>query len=293
MRYRLTPLAAAIALTCTGLWHTAAQADIAEVVTENGDVMSFEYEGDMLRINTTSQGEGYMLMRDNKMYVVSIQDGQPMVFDLGSTMKMFGAMAESAMPQTAESKVISLKATGRNETLGGMQGEVYELHFIDTEGREQRGEMVLSKDPRALGFRDAIQTMALSMAKTLDNGTLKDEMDAGRDMQSRLEALDMGVLRYGKDMQIRSIEDTTIASSRFALPAEPTDLGAMMQGAFGGGQSGTSGDGSSSGGGMFGGLFGGSAEKEADKAPAEEKEKSAGEAMGEAVGEAFGKLFGN
>lgn len=294
MRKPLASITAAIALA--GMYHTASFADIAEVETEDGEVMTFEYEGNMLRINTAgNEQQGYMLMRDGKMYVVTQNDGQPMVLDMSSAFKMFGAMAASATPSTVESKVLSLDATGKSETLGGIQGEVYELRYVDHNGKEQKADMVLSKDPLARGFRDAIQSMAMTMAESLDKDTFKDELEAGEQMQAKLQALNMGVLRYGQDMQIRSIKDTGVAAERFALPAEPTDLGSMLSEAFGGGQGGEGGS-SNSNGGILGSIFGGGqapdqGQDQDEAAPADEEQEQ--KSAAEAVGEAFGKLFGN
>jgi hypothetical protein len=260
----LARTACAIAALGLGLLTSAAQADIAEVEVDNGDIMTFEYEGDTLRINMPGNDQqGYMLMRDGKMYVVSSNNGQPMVFDLGSAFRMFGSMAASATPDTADSRVLSLQSTGKAETLGGIEGEVFSLRFIGPDGREQQAEMVLSKHPLAIGFRDAVQRMAMTMARSVEQESLKDEIQAGEDMQGKLQALGMGVLRYGEDMQVRSITDTTVAAERFVLPAEPTDLGGMIQGALGGGQPGS---------------------RDAEEAPA-----SATDALGKAFKGLFGK----
>jgi len=283
MPMQFKTLTAGIALATASFCHTAAHADIAEVETEGGDIMTFEYEGDMLRISPAQNSQGYMLMRDGKMYVVTENDGQPMVFDMGSAMKMFGSMAKSATPSTIDSEVLSLKATGKSETLGGIQGDVYQLRYIDHEGKERQADMVLSDDALARGFRDAIQSMALTMASSLDKDTFKDEIEAGQDLQQQLSSLNKGVLRYGRDLQVRSIKDTTVEAQRFVLPAQPTDLGGMLSGAFGGGQ----------GSGDSGGLFGGQDKAQNDQTSTDEKEPSNGESMGKAVGEAFGRLFGN
>lgn len=279
-----------------GLYHGIASADVAEVVTENGEVMTFEYEGDNMRINTPAENaeSNYMLLRDSKLYVVTQQDGRAMVFDLGSALSMFGAMAEGATPDAVTTKVVSLEPTNKKETLGGIEGEVYELRYIDQKGNEQSGELVLSDDPLARGFRDAIQDMAMTMTKMLDDKTFEDERKVGEDMQARLESLDKGVLRYGKDMAIRSIKDTTVDAQRFVLPAEPTDLGSMLSGALGGGQAGGESGGNSSGG-VLGSIFGGGSEQQAPSSDGDDRQEpeSAAGNMGKAVGEAFGKLFGN
>ncbi len=268
----------------------AALADIAEVTTADDKVMTFEYQGDKLRINTP-EGEGYMVMRDGHMYVVSVSDGQPMVFDMNSAFSMFGGMAASATPEAVEGHMISLKSTGRSETLGGMKGEVYILRFVDADGKEQSEEIVLSDDPRALGFRDAISDMAMTMSKSIDEEKFRKEMESGQEMQKELQKLNKGVLRYGDDMKIRSIKDVKVADERFALPAEPTDLGAAMGNMFGG--QGT--DSGSSGGGL-GSIFGKKVDRQEDRV--EQKaddavDNATDSAVDKALDKAFNKLFGN
>lgn len=294
MQIRKRVLPAAIALAA-GLYQGAASADVAEVVNAEGDLMTFEYEGDMLRMNMPSgdaKETQYSVVRDGRMYVVTQQDnGKAMVIDLSSAISMFGKMAENSTPDSISTEVISLEATGREETLGGMRGEVYELRHVDHEGAEKTSELVLSDDPRALGFRDAMQAMAMTVTNMLDEETFKDERKVGEDMQARLEDMNMGVLRYGQDMKIRSIEDTTVDAQRFELPAEPTDIGTAFSEALGGGQGGSGGD----SGGVLGSIFGGGDQQEAP-AEGEQQEQNKGstaEEVGKAVGEAFGKLFGD
>lgn len=223
-----TAVVAGLAFCAPGLY-----ADIAEVESEDGKVMSFEYEGDKLRINIP-ENQGYMVLRDDHLYMVTDNNGQLMVVDLNSAFNMFGSMAASATPDHVSSEFVSMDSTGRFETLAGMEGEVYRVRFIDQEGQEQESEVVLSDDERAIGFRDAIAQMAKTMASAMRGSGIDQEIETGEKLQAELESLDKGVLRYGQDMRVKSITETTVAEERFVLPAEPTDLGGMMRGMMGG-----------------------------------------------------------
>jgi hypothetical protein len=264
-------------LLTLGLTASVAQADIAEVVDAEGNKMTFEYEGDQLRINMDGQGS-YMLLRDNSIYVVTDQDGEIMVIDLKQTMSMFGNLAQSAVPDMADVSVESLESTGRQETVAGISGEVYLLKFVDHEGRPQQSDLVLSPDRRAVGFRDAMHRMASSM------GDLVDQQEASDKLQTQLGARNLGVLRYGSDMRVAAITETRVDAARFVLPAEPTDLsglGSLLGGGSGG-----------SGGGFMSGILG-SGDKDTTQNEDEEPAPNPIENAGKEIGKAFGKLFGN
>lgn len=263
-------------LSTLALATAPALADIAEVMDAEGNRMRFEYQADKLRINMDQQ-DAYMVVRDGRTYVVNNADGELMVIDLSQTMAMFGSMAKAATPETVDVRVESLEATGRRETVAGIDGEIYRLRYLDEDGRSQETEMVLSKDSRALGFRDAVFLMARSIADSVDM-----DLEGADKLQNQLALRDMGVLRYGQEMRITDIQATRVEDSRFVLPAEPTDLSGLGS-LFGGGQQGN--------GGGLGGLFGGS--QPADENDSSQQGGSAVENAGKEIGKAFGRLFGN
>lgn len=257
----LCPVFLGMALASPGL-----HADITEAVDQDGNTMTFEYEGEQLRISHAEQ-QGYMLMRDDKIYVVNEADGELMVIDLSQTMSMFGGLAKSVTPDMAQVRVDSLEPTGRSETVAGIDGEVYILKYQDEDGKAQETEMVLTSDRRAIGFRDAMHRMASSLARSLDQ-----HYDASEYLQHQLARTDMGVLRYGTDIRVTSISESSIDPARFVLPAEPTDLSGL------------------------GSLFGGGNAAGNDKSPTDDSGEPAGNAVENAtkeIGKAFGKLFGN
>ncbi|QIB67374.1 hypothetical protein [Kineobactrum salinum] len=269
------------ALLGLALASPALHADVTEAVDQNGNTMTFEYEGEQLRINHADQ-QGYMVMRDDRIYVVNDADGELMVIDVSQAMSMFGGLAKSVTPDMTQVRVDSLEPTGRSETVAGIDGEVYILKYQDEDGKARETEMVLSSDRRAIGFRDAMHRMASSLARSLDQ-----HYDASEYLQHQLARSDMGVLRYGADIRVTSITENRVDPARFVLPAEPTDLSGLG-GMLGGGNA----DGES--GGIMSGIFGGGN----DKSQTEESgdsEESAGNAVenaGKEIGKAFGKLFG-
>lgn len=270
-------------LLTLGLGAGSASADIAEVINADGDNMTFEYEGDQLRIEI-KKDKGYMLVLGERIYAVSDENGEIMVIDVKQTLSMFGNMAQSAIPDMAGVNVESLEATGRSETVAGIKGEVYKLSYTDMEGRPQESELVLSSDRRAMGFRDAVHRMASTLSSMLAQQGTHDRL------QAQLAAQELGVLRYGEDMRVTSITETRVADARFVLPAEPTDLtglgGLFGAGALGGGD-----------GGFMSGILGNNAaEKSAKSQEQEQEEEQAANPIENAskeIGKALGKLFGN
>jgi hypothetical protein len=274
-------------------------AGAADVVSSDGNTMKFEYQGDKLRITPGNDQNSYMVLRDGRIYVVTDSNGQKMVIDANQAMGMFGGMAGAAAPSSLASEVVKLEATGRMETHAGISGEVYDLEYISEDGKTQRGELVLSEDERAKEFSHALSGMARSLSKTAG----KNFEDASSDMQKRLEAMDMGVLRYGEDMRLSAISERSIDQSRFVLPVEPTDLsniGALMNQSR---QAEASGQTKSSSGQKSGGVMGSflevlgggdsSSKGASDAAGAEDGDGAAEEKDDNALGKAFGKLFGN
>lgn len=281
------------------IYATTGLAGSATVESPNGERMVFEYaDGNKLRLNT-SQQDTYMLVRDNTLFAVSYNNGQPMVVNASTMMKGFADMAkmtEQAAPAGATAEVVSIKATGRRETVAGIDGEIYEITTRE-EGENISQEVVMSSDARALEFRDALFTMVRASTEAMDEELRRNS----EDFRNRLGDMNMGILRYGTEMKISAIDGNTVAASRFELPAKPidmNDLGGLM-GAFSGAASqsaGGAGESQDAGGGV-GGLFSGMMEKlggneNAAEREAEEEASNPAAEAGEAAGRAFKKLFG-
>jgi hypothetical protein len=290
---RALPAAGILTLALTGVLPAAA--GTATIASSDGEAMTFEYRGDdLLRVGVAD--ESYMLVRDNTLYVVSMNNGEPMVINASSMMKGFSGMVQQAAPPATTADFVSLEKTGRAETVAGIRGDVY-LLTTEEDGRAQTRELVMSDDARAIEFRDAMFIMGRAATDALDDYQLPD---ADKDVQKQLEAMNLGVLRVGKDMTVTSLSGDSVAAARFELPAEPMDmqgLGAMM-GAMGE-PSGKSSDSDGETGGFFSnmmGALGGKADEQTDRTGQKVDKKvdeETDDAVDKAVDKVFGKLFGD
>jgi hypothetical protein len=216
-------------------------------------------------------------------------------------MKNFANVAPQAVQTDIRGRVIKFESTGKSETVAGIKGEVYEVQFEDENGEVQSGDMVLSSDPRAREFRDALFLM-MGVATQLASPEAAEATD---EMQKRLRDKNLGVLRYGEDFTVSSIDSKAVDDARFALPAEPLNLdglGAMLGGMTS--QTGAEGTGSDTGsssekkGGLFStmmGALGDKADRQGDRvgdSVEREIDQETDEKVDSAIGKAFGKLFG-
>lgn len=268
----------------------------ATVATSEGQSMVFEYAGeDFMRMGQSA--DNYMLVRDNNLYIVGMENGEAMVFDASSMMRGFSGMLQQAAPSTTTNEFVSLEKTGRKESVAGISGDVYLLTVIE-DGKQRTDEVVMSDDPRAIEFRDALFVMGRAAVTALDDDSAAEN---SKELQARLEETGMGVLRVGQELIVTSISGDEIAAARFELPAEPMDmqgLGAMM-GSMG--ESMPQSDGGSDSeksGGFFSGItkaISGKTDRQTDRAADKVDDKvdeKTDDAVDNVIDKAFGKLFG-
>ncbi|MEM1190277.1 MAG: hypothetical protein AAF640_10300 [Pseudomonadota bacterium] len=271
-----------------------AMAGTATMQSADGNSATFEYNSRMLRMGAGDDNAGYTVVRDGSLYVVSMNNGQPMVMDAGSMIRTMAPNFANAAPSDLSSEFLGLKKTGRSETVAEVKGDVYELRFKDENGREQSEEVVLSDDRRALEFRDALFLM-MDVAASL---TSDDNMKAGRSIQAELLNIDLGVLRYGNEMRLTSIDSQRVDPARFELPAEPMnlqDLGNMFNAMANEPPATTteSPEQPAQSGGLFSSMMkamGDKAERAGESA-GQEVDRETDEQIDNAVGNAFNKLF--
>lgn len=286
MTKQLVSLVGMLALVVSG----QVLAGTADVRSNDGETTRFEYRGDKLRIGMGGQADSYMIMRENRVFVVNESNGDLMVMDISQAMSMFGAMAGAATPSLTDDEVISLEATGRKETHAGVTGEVYNLRYRESGGEVRDTEIVLTGDKRALAFRDAMFEFANAMANNLGN----QQQDTS-DMYKTLMDKDKGVLRYGNEMTVVNLDTATVDAARFELPAEPMDMssiGAIFSGAFSGANAPADeaeAEGESQGG--LGGLLGAFRKPPAEDGDAAEGEEEEASNPAEEINKALRGLF--
>lgn len=250
--------------------------------------MALEYRPGLLRMQPQSGEDGTAIVRDGKIY--SIAGG--MVIEISAVMGQLG----QAMMQgtgTGPDKVgrfISLKNTGRTETVAGIKGEIHDIQYEDEDGQLVTEQMVLTRDKRAREMREALEMMATTLRTALQHPETAEEKKLAAAFSS------YGMLRYGNDFRVISLTDDTPAASRFELPAAPTqlpDFGSLL----GGASAGASAE-AGSGGGVgeaLGKLFGNQAERQQQRVEQRvenETDRTTDQAVDNMLDKAMDKLFG-
>ena len=168
----------------------------------------------------------YMLVRGDSSYSVTRAGGQLMVIDMGAMMSMAqsaggGAMAGAGpqAPAIADAQSVSrIESTGREETVAGITGEIYEIHWTDSAGASHVDEAVLSDDELLRGMTAAFQAFGKALSgKEVDHP-----------LNEALASRGLGTLRFGDRFEVTAISDETPPDGHFELPAEPMQLGTGM-----------------------------------------------------------------
>lgn len=194
----------------------------ATMTSADGESVVWEYRDDAVRMNMGSDSE-YVLITDGQFYLVTNEDGEVMVIDGGALIRSFAAMVPEATPEGFNAELVDFKKTGRTEKVAGLEGDVYEVRTLDEKGEESVVEVVLSDAREAQEFSEAM----ISMAETVAELVGQDETPVADALSSRLEDMNLGLLRYGDEVAISAISSEPIAAARFVLPAEPMDFGGL------------------------------------------------------------------
>lgn len=187
-------------------------------IQSGGENMKIAWQDDgAVRMDTSDAGQ-YMIMRDGKMYSVSMQNGQPMVMELSGMLK---AMAKSQkQPEgTLVGHVDKVEATGASETIAGIEGRVYRITTTGPDGKTETVETVLTDNPLVVAMTKAYMEALLGMMAP----------EAAESLMAALPDDDRGMLRSGTDFKLTSISADAPDPSQFELPAEPKSLAKMMQ----------------------------------------------------------------
>jgi len=237
----------------------------------------------IIRVSTDGRpADGYMLVRDGRLYIVTESEGQSYVMDVADMADMAGLGGEVALPDARQATAVSLEPTGVQKRVDLFSGEVHRLVATLADGSESHGEVVLT---------DAALIVEAGRHFGRMNAALSGgEVDAlGRTLLER----DHGILGYrgddGSEMRLFAVTGDRPPASAFELPAEPMSMPSFGAGADSGGQTGD---------GLFGGLFrrvGSEVERQAQRQDehAEERiERETEDAADRAVGRALRKIFG-
>lgn len=224
MRYPGKSIGISTSLLALCMYSGLSAAGTASVSGQDDTAITYEYSADMVRMNTSQGDNSHMIFRDGRLYMVSYSDGSPMVIDASQSLSMARSLGgANTTPGINNHRVLSLEATGRTEQHAGIKGQVYNIRVESGDGEVEENEIVLTDDPRAIEYRDAILKLAQQMSEALgDTNTGKAD-----GLQNKLMDMNKGVLRFGDDMKVTALSSDPVDPSRFALPAEPLDMSGL------------------------------------------------------------------
>ncbi|MDD2894041.1 MAG: hypothetical protein PHF20_08960 [Halothiobacillaceae bacterium] len=224
MRFKLAVLGVVLFLSGIGM---AAQADMTGVYRLTDDkqkdagTLTIQLR-DAQHVRYEFSGKkpdesGALLLVKDKLYAITPQ-GE--VMDMALVASLAGALG-GAQGKTEPKASFSLDATGQKETVAGLQGEVY--RFRDG---THAGEVVLSKDPRAMQLSQAIERIGEHMEKSMGNAqaTASNAQATAsfREMREHPALRDKGIVRSkedkGSSMRLESIQNAPLADALFVLP---------------------------------------------------------------------------
>lgn len=187
---------------------------------------TIEFNDGNMRLRTAMPGvDGYMVMTETGIYMVTAQGGRPTVLDLGAMMSMLGGMAGEMMQSqglnltNGVGEFIEMNDAGRDETVAGISGRLYDLTYVNDRGDRQTEEIVLGRDATLRELTETLATWSRMMAAYLS----VDLGDSQGAMDELLQHGD-GILRLGSGYRLSSIDTSAPDPSRFALPAAPQQM---------------------------------------------------------------------
>lgn len=218
MRYLITVVLVFLPLS---LW-----ADVSGVYEiEGGQTMELSYK-DSEHMRMTMPDGQFMLVQDDKVYMVHRQGGQWTAMDMSKMGEMMKRMGQQAQQQAGEAEPEGdpeFNDTGRTETVAGYEGKVYEV--VSPSG--ERNEMVLSKDDDIIALSRAWAQISGEMVKNM--GMMDDEGFDDAISESEVEKMG-GMLRVGEDMRLKSVSTEGKGDDHFELPegTKIQDMSEMM-----------------------------------------------------------------
>lgn len=193
---------------------------------EEGAHIHVEFRAPHLLRISDSSGDGYMLMRDNQLYIVVDDDEQMMVIDVVAAASAYGdAFAQEGVWNQEIRDVKDFSRTGKRENIAGIQGEEFSLTFVDGNGDTQKQSMILSRDAKVVALTRAMHEMSKILLRA-SGGELPKSV---AQMEQHIIDGGWGLLKQGDEFQLAMITADAPQANRFNLPAEPMDLAAANQ----------------------------------------------------------------
>ncbi len=199
----------------------AALAAGTATLQNDDDIVKIQWQDTNTARFSSEDTDDYMVVQDDKVFMVTSEGGKPQVLDIGDMAQMFMAfLDDETIESMAPSELDKAEATGDTETIAGIKGEVYNISYTTEDDNTEEAEVVLTDDNTVAELTD----VGINLLKTLTNrphiGDFIESLPDGK----------RGILRMEDNYTLVSISDETPDDSVFELPAEPQGLQEIMQG---------------------------------------------------------------
>ena len=205
---------------------TAFAADILATWQDGqGNLMKVAHRDDS-HIRMDTQPDSYMLLSEDKVYIVTKDEGEWQVVDLDQMSGMMAMLGKDATP-TAGSYSSTIKKTSRTEKIASYKGTVYLVEVRDANQQlVDKAEVVFSGNSDVKRASQAMTTLSMKMAGKMGGGVSREMSAAMRQADDHNYG---GVLRYGADMMLVNMEKGALPADYFMLPqnADQIDVGSQ------------------------------------------------------------------
>lgn len=211
---------AALALSMTAAISEAGTIKIKSL--GDGEIFHAQFSDTKMRVPSPEEN-GWVLFDQGRIYAVATDGDTPRVIDLtamaGMTGGVQGLQMFSGVDMSGDN--ISFKDLKRTETIAGIEGHVYQVTVVEDDGSKSQTEAVFTDSKVVKSAFDHLMK-ALS---AVDNATEQTWQKLGKDQLGNRT----GMLRYGNQWQIESIDDKAVDAKLFELPAKPMSMQDMMR----------------------------------------------------------------
>lgn len=180
-----------------------------------GDQLRVEYL-DAANFRVGTDAENYQLMLDGRLYavaqgqVIDVEKVSRQIRAVGADTFLAGLLGDATSDVPTD---ISVRPLGRQETVAGYTGDVYEA-VARTSNGEQRADLVVTDDANLKAVQDAL----MKVAKDAVAAVGAESSAYTRPLQQVEQQGLGGLLRYGEDLRLVSLDHTPIPAGRIRLP---------------------------------------------------------------------------
>lgn len=210
-----------LSLACTNLALAAGTAtinsdgDLNTIIWQDTENIVFEPETE------DSSPFGRMIIKDGNAYAIQEMGGSVQVMETSSIMHAMGGIMEGMDEELGAPKILQLKDAKKTEEVAGITGHVYLLD-VEEDGKEETIEAVFTDNKAAVELTEVY----MSFIKHLLGPAFAKELT---NIQASFPNNRKGVLRFGDDLKLVSLDSKTPDDELFELPAEPTSMQNLMQ----------------------------------------------------------------